>query len=318
MWFAVANSRCRRAGFDGAGPVKWMTTPHPGRSGSQPGRPGPSPFITPDGPGGYAGSLFVLGVAAFLALPFIPDYFDTTSLGTLGQQRVYLWAVSGLLLTATIFLLGMRARGVWFGALLNRQNRLDLARLQLAVWTIILLPAIHITLFGNLLTTGGMTLIISTEVWLLLGIDIVTLTSTSIVLGAKRDSPPPTQREAARHGVLVINDGYGNQKHLMGDGTTEVIGVLVANTEPGDWSWSNLFLGSELGNQRSVDIGKVQMFFFSAILFTAYSTLLVQTFRDTAGPLESLPGFPGSLLTLIAISHAGYLTNLAVRHTDTD
>jgi hypothetical protein len=258
-----------------------------------------------------------MSVAAFLTLPFIPDYFDTASMGTLGQQRVYLWAVCALLLAVTIFLLGMRGKGVWFGALLNRENRLDLARLQLVVWTIILLPAIHIALFGNLLTSGELTLTIPTEVWVLLTIDIATLTSTSIILGTKREAPPPTQRESARHGVLVINDGHGGQNHVMNDGGTEVIGVLVARTDPRDWSWSDLFLGSELGNQRSADVGKVQMFFFSAIMFTAYATLLIQTFQDTSAPLDALPGFSASILTAIAISHAGYLTNLAVRHTDT-
>ncbi len=274
-------------------------------------------MVTPDAPGGYSGSLIVLSVAAFLVLPFVPDYFSPGRLGTLGQQRVYLWIICALLLLATLFLLGRHGKGVWFGTLLNRENRLDLARLQLIVWTIILLAAIHVTLVSNLLSTSRLTLTIPAEIWVLLGIDIVTLTSTSIIFGSKRASPPPTGREAARHGVLLLSDDHGSQKRVMNDGSTEVIGVLVANSEPRAWSWSDLFLGSELGNQRSVDVGKVQMFFLAAIVCTAYSALLIQAFQDTSVPLESLPGFSGSMLTVIAVSHAGYLTHLAVPHTDT-
>jgi hypothetical protein len=298
--------------------VKWTANPTSDRPRNQQWRTGPIHSTTPGHSADYPGSLIVLSLAAFLALPFIPDFFSTETMWTLGEQRVYLWAMCALLLAAILFLLGLHSKGVWFGALLNRENKLDLTRLQLVVWSIILLSAIHVALFSNLVSSSRLDLAIPPEVWVLLGIEIATFTSSSIILGTKRDLPPPTQRVAARHGVLVIDDGFGSQKLVVSDGSLEVIGVLVANTQPRDWSWSNLFLGAELGNERSVDVGKVQMFFFSAMVFTAYSALLIQTFLVGSIPLDSLPGFSASVLTVLAISHAGYLINLAVPHTDSD
>ncbi len=77
---------------------------------------------------------------------------------------------------------------------------------------------------------------------------------------------------------------------------------------------SDLFKGDEVSNAAQLDLGKVQMFYFTLILVFAYGVQLGSLFLDSSGVVENLPVLSTGMLALLAISHAGYLTNKAVPH----
>ena len=82
-----------------------------------------------------------------------------------------------------------------------------------------------------------------------------------------------------------------------------------------------MFTGEELKDSRSVDIGKVQMFFVSIALwlaygFTLWNSLPAMSPSGLTGVVH-FPEFSTTMVALLGISHAGYLTVKAIDKTPT-
>jgi hypothetical protein len=77
-----------------------------------------------------------------------------------------------------------------------------------------------------------------------------------------------------------------------------------------------LVRGEETGNAASLDLGKLQNLFFTVALLIAYAANLrgTLTVADT-GAFAGLPELSEGLVSLLGISHAGYLTYKAVPHS---
>jgi hypothetical protein len=88
----------------------------------------------------------------------------------------------------------------------------------------------------------------------------------------------------------------------------------MVNQSPEEAQWTDLFMGEEAGNAAWLDLGKVQMFFFTIILAFAYAVNLGELFQD-AGIINEFPTFDDGMVALLGISHAGYLTNKAIPHS---
>jgi hypothetical protein len=58
---------------------------------------------------------------------------------------------------------------------------------------------------------------------------------------------------------------------------------------------------------RVVDVTKFQNFWFTIILVSGYVALVITTIRSTSVADFLLPGFSQTFVTLLAISHAGYI-----------
>lgn len=98
-------------------------------------------------------------------------------------------------------------------------------------------------------------------------------------------------------------------------------GLLHKNSDPSQANVLDLFRGSEVGNYRLIDMGKVQMFFFTIVIVAAYAVAVLTLLHDSvaiANPLGvDFPPFSNSLNTLLGISHAAYLSNNTIDHTPT-
>jgi len=68
-----------------------------------------------------------------------------------------------------------------------------------------------------------------------------------------------------------------------------------------------MFTGDEVGNDPSLDISKVQLYFFTIVIVLAYATGLGELCLTDTGLVEGLPELSESILILLAISHTGYL-----------
>lgn len=94
--------------------------------------------------------------------------------------------------------------------------------------------------------------------------------------------------------------------------------MLKANAGPKEASLLDMFKGEEVTDFEYVDISKVQMFFFTVAAWLGYLIVLWN------GPLSTnadgalvFPELSTSIVTLVGISHAGYLTIKAVPKTPT-
>jgi hypothetical protein len=96
---------------------------------------------------------------------------------------------------------------------------------------------------------------------------------------------------------------------------TNSVGVLKINEYPWEATLGDIFQGDEISNYQRVDLSKVQMFFFTVVLIAAYSYALWILSRSQIvyNPfILELPAFSASMVALLGISHAGYLTVKAV------
>jgi hypothetical protein len=98
-------------------------------------------------------------------------------------------------------------------------------------------------------------------------------------------------------------------------------GILLVKPKP---SLLDLISGEEVGNGGRIDLSRLQNLFFTFILVGMYMGSLGTLFRNAttvsqAGmeiadnfPISDFPALSTSFVTLLAISHAGYLTIKAI------
>jgi hypothetical protein len=86
-----------------------------------------------------------------------------------------------------------------------------------------------------------------------------------------------------------------------------------------DASFSDMFEGNEIGNTAHVDLGKVQMFFFTVTVAVAYAVAVAKSIHDGQlyGAEYVFPTLSSGMVALLGISNAGYLANKGVDHTKT-
>lgn len=88
------------------------------------------------------------------------------------------------------------------------------------------------------------------------------------------------------------------------------VGEVHKNTDISQADWSDIFRGELVSNYQLVDVGKVQMFFFTIIIIFTYGALVWGVLGDSEGlrmNAVDLPSFSATLTGLLGLSHAGYL-----------
>jgi hypothetical protein len=151
---------------------------------------------------------------------------------------------------------------------------------------------------------------IPVELWVALGISLVSLVGSPLILNSKRSGlPDPVQRDE------TINQ-LGREKIKEPENNVPPDGLLITKRWPQDAQFSDLFRGEETGNGAHLDLAKVQMFFFTLALVLAYAVAVGALFLDSQDTLlGSLPALSAGFVTLLGISHAGYLTSKALPHS---
>jgi hypothetical protein len=219
------------------------------------------------------------------------------------------WIIIMVLLLLFSIVAGRGIVGVWQGVLIDGQNTMSLSRFQLLLWTVIVLAAFLAATVHNIVTkqTDPLAIAVPQELWFLLGISTTSLIGTPIIHSLK-----------ANHGLneKEFKDNMEIARHLRLPQTESITtkGVLVANTKPEDANFGDLFRGEEVGNWIHLDLGKLQMFFFTALLALAYGLTLAKAL-NTQEKITEFPAFTESMLAILAISHAGYLAFKAAPHS---
>lgn len=247
--------------------------------------------------------LHTAGLLLSTILIFVLCYFVPIT------NRLYLWWGVMVLLTATAVIIGQGITGQLTGILIDSRNKMSLSRLQLAMWTVLIVSAFVVFFFWRLKAPGKLDPLgfsVPSEVWALLGISSASLAGSSLIKTNKKNQTPnvPEESETVRKMAAqgqTVNDQL-------------VTGRAVLNDMPQAASWADLFRGEESGNASTVSIGKFQMFYFTIVAVFTYGYALAAMFgRDVPG--EAFPAVSSGLLGLLGISHAGYLADKAVPHT---
>jgi hypothetical protein len=142
------------------------------------------------------------------------------------------------------------------------------------------------------------------ELWVLLGISLTSLVASPLLLTPKKETAPAPG--AFERGV--------NRMELAGDPSATAVGVLNARDNPADARAGDLATGEELANAGYVDVSRLQNLYFTLILALVYAAILHQAFAGDAF-IHALPALSAGMVTLVGISHAGYLAAKSVQKT---
>jgi hypothetical protein len=228
------------------------------------------------------------------------------------SYRVWAWLITIVLLTLVAAIAGEGITGKWYGVLIDDRNKISLSRLQMVMWTIIILSGFLTAGLANIdsAQSDPLAVTIPPELWLAMGISITSLIGTPLIHNVKQDKTPSDQETAQTMDLLVT-------KQKVDPNSLDTKGQIMVNKTPDDARWSDLFRGEETGNAASLDLSKMQMFYFTLILVLAYLAALAALFTGAAAAITALPVLDQSAVALLGISHAGYLVSKAAPHSAT-
>jgi hypothetical protein len=213
-----------------------------------------------------------------------------------------------LVFAATV---GHGITGRWAGVLIDERNKMSLSRLQMVMWTILVLAAFLTASLSNIVLDplgSPLAIAIPTELLLAMGISTSTLIGSPLILSAKTGNP----NEDEKAQTIQILASRGVEANRLGNE-----GLVVTKSAPKDAQVSDLFNGEETGNAAQLDLGKIQMLYVTIVLLFAYGAAIGTTFASHAGIVTALPRVDASMIALLGLSHAGYLTYKAVPHSKT-
>ncbi len=225
------------------------------------------------------------------------------------------WLIILVLMIIFLGLLG-RSYGVpmWSKILIDNRKQMSLSRLQLVLWTLVILSA-YLTIVLSRISTinlgdpsagaaiqSAMIVPMPWELISLLGISLTAVAGTSLILGVKKDTELTPERAQEIKTRLEEKDRKNE-------------GTVCENQNIDDANFTDMFKGDEVGDCSTINMAKVQMFFFTIVIIVAYSLLILNSML-TKTPL--FPELSQELVTILGISNAGYLTEKAVPSTKTN
>jgi hypothetical protein len=189
------------------------------------------------------------------------------------------WGISAGVLVFLAAVLGVVVGRGYLGILIDDRGRYSLTHLQIVLWTIVVFSLISGVFFGRLTNDPKTALdfTIPDELLVVVGISVAS-TAASTVIKAQKNLTHPERIAASNNAdrprfaqIFLIEEGE------MAD--------------------------------KAIDVAKFQNFWLTLTLIVAYVALAIGKFSDLSSPADvtSLPGFAGTFVTLLGISHAGYL-----------
>ncbi len=221
-----------------------------------------------------------------LIILFVLGAIVLVGLLLLASLRLGIWIGTLILLTFIVLLVGRVITGNWLGILIDDRKKMSLSRFQTILWSVLILSAFLAAAISNLRVasnpTDAISISIPPELLGILGISVTSLAGAPLILNNK----PPGRVDRNR------DKGPSDRP-----------------------SWFDMFKGDDVANKDSLDLSKVQMFYFTIILVLVYGAALAAMFMagDPGPPIISaFPGMNPTIVGLLGISHAGYLVYKAV------
>jgi hypothetical protein len=232
------------------------------------------------------------------------------------KHIILLWmSILGLILLS-IVVAGNGVVGRWQGLLIDDRNRYALSRLQLILWTILILSAFMTAVITNLrlahastptnttMIMNAATIGIPGEIWAIMGITVTSLIGSPLILSLKKGKDNDTDITNKRTNEALAAEGVTTKK---------ADGQLVVNKSPKDADWDDMFKGDYVNNAAQLDLGKIQMMYFTMIIIFVYSIAIAAIFITNAnGGIHEFPRLDEGMVGLLGISNGGYLLNKSI------
>jgi hypothetical protein len=211
------------------------------------------------------------------------------------------WAITALVLLIVAGILGHTVGRGPAGLLIDTRGRYSLTQLQIVLWTLVVVSLISGLFWARLVNghiSNPLDFTIPGELLAVLGISVGSTTAALAVKSYKNTTQPST---------IAASDPAVDAPRF----------AQVFLEEQGPIA------------DKVVDVAKFQNFWFTMLLVVGYVALVIHTGQSAASVATfTLPGFSTTFVTLLGISHAGYLAakvpggndpsaglNLAALHT---
>lgn len=232
-------------------------------------------------------------------------------IGLKSTNPAHAWVAILLLIVAFAMLNGHGITGSPWGALIDSRNRMSLSRPQMLAWTFIIVSALAAMILWNVeRSVTPLNITVPSELWILLGISTASAVAAPAVLSSK------DQKQADPAQLAQTSIKLQQQVNVTPD--DEHKGVVVRNKDIGDARFSDLLKGDEVGNAYSLDIGKLQMFFFTFILAAGYGAAIYAMLHNAMSANAQIPALPPvqeGMNVLLGISQTGYLAAKATNNS---
>lgn len=227
-------------------------------------------------------------------------------------------AVAVLVIAAAV---GLSKGKTVFGVLIDGRGKYSLSRLQILLWTAMVVGGYFGIAFPKLEF-----ITIPNEVLGLLGITLgSTVVSTAIkanqiLTGQTADDEERTHEiaQSAQNELLGLL-GVEHPENLSSDEKSALLASISkdelvelnrqveAKRKP---SWMDLFSQEQKGREYLIDIGKLQMFAWMVVALVIYGAMLVSDLTlslEEVLELTDLPNVTGTILAMMGISQTAYL-----------
>lgn len=213
------------------------------------------------------------------------------------------WLWTAVLVLFAIMVMGGAVNGRLDGVLIDNRNRISLSKFQMLLWTVVVLSALiaaaSVNITGN--KPDPLEIGIPVELLLAMGIAATSFVATPALLQLKAN------QDSSSTALVRAED-----KLNLAPGEAGANGQIFQLCSPQLASWTDMFLGDDVGNAGSADISKVQQFAITLLLVGIYIGSLWKLFGTA--PIAALPVLSSGFVTLMAISHASYLAYKAIPH----
>jgi len=255
----------------------------------------------------HTGAVIVC-LAVLVGLPVILAAAAAAGFGISLAEMYAIWVVIFFDVVIVMVVAGHGLTGRKSGLLIDERNRMSTSRLQIIIWTLVIIPALLAFIYINIghgqTPDAALNIAIPPELWALLGISGGAAIGGPVannVTNRNKDPDPNAEKRAKtlpgaldHEGVLDVN--IGADAALFGD----------------------VFQGDEIGNRDRLDISKVQMLLISVGLALGYgAAIAIQLAHATPAslPLASFPAVDPNLATLLLVSQGTYVGYKAAPHT---
>jgi len=252
----------------------------------------------------HIGRRWLFSLITIVAPPLIllihPERIDFREADLL---RVVSWLVCLGGMAALFVHAGLVMRGRAFGILIDERNRFSLSRLQMTLWSVIVLATLYVVLLSNMVRDNTSAEPLDVDVnWhlvVLMGISVATLVASPLALSVKHN------KLADQLEVISSGDELKDAQQLSR--TPKVTGTVVVKQSPADARFADLIRGEEIGTAATADISRVQMLIVTVIIVVVYALEVWRRIAFVPGGISQFPELSESLLVLISISHGGYI-----------
>lgn len=200
------------------------------------------------------------------------------SSGGYRHARLLAWLATLGLFTGFALVLGHGLTGLVRGVFVDDRNKLSVSRLQMFLWTVLVLSAYLSAALANvgLGAEEPLAVRVPEPLWLAMGVSTSSLVASPLVL------------HRAKGKRVALND------------------------TPRDSRWTDLVSSEVRGFVDVVDLGKLQLLLVTVVLVLAYAIVVGHALAADGTAVTTLPGIDDAFVIMLGISHAGYIAKKAV------